>query len=65
VLTNALPGLPAFQVASTVLGEDIFTARAGVEVRVGGGVSVFVGGGGRWRDNQKSLQANGGLRVVF
>jgi hypothetical protein len=64
-LDNDLPGLPAFRVVSTRLGEDVFTADLGLEARLGNGFSLFAGAGGRWRSNEHSLHANGGVRIVF
>jgi outer membrane autotransporter protein len=64
-LDNNLPGLPGFRVSSTKLGKDVLSAAIGIEVRLSGGVSLFAAGGGRWRDNEKSLHGNGGLRIRF
>ncbi|HEV7658986.1 MAG TPA: autotransporter domain-containing protein [Allosphingosinicella sp.] len=64
-LDNDLIGLPTFRVVSTELGQDVFTARAGIEADVGGGVSLFGDAGGRWRGNEKNVHAEAGLRIRF
>ena len=64
-LDNDLPGLPTFRVVSTHLGQDVLTANLGLEARLGNGFSLFAGAGGRWRSNEHSLHANGGVRIVF
>jgi outer membrane autotransporter protein len=64
-LDNALPGLPAFRVLGTELGEDIFSAQAGIEFHVSKTATVFAGASGSWRTNESNVEANGGLRVRF
>jgi subtilase-type serine protease len=65
LLDNELPGLPAFRVTSTDLGENIFTARLGIEAQVTQAVSLFASGSGRWRSNESSLSAQAGVRIRF
>jgi autotransporter-associated beta strand protein len=64
-LDNALPGLPAFRVVGTHLGDDIVTGEVGAEFRLSQGLSLFAAAGGHARSNETSVTANAGLRIVF
>jgi outer membrane autotransporter protein len=64
-LDNTLPGLPAFHVVGTRLGDNILSGELGAEFRISNGLSLFAAGGGHTRSNETSLNANAGLRVRF
>jgi len=65
VLDSALPGLPAYRVFGTRLGDDIITADVGAEFRLSNSLSLFASAGGHTRSNETSINANAGVRIVF
>jgi autotransporter-associated beta strand protein len=64
-LDNAIQGLAGFRALGTDLGDDIFSAQAGVEFHVTQAVTLFGAARGSWRKNESDAEVNGGLRIRF